>query len=211
MILFFWWILLKLCPIIIPSSAHNLQTFVLAVFMRLIVFERHNTSTLIFDQHHSATSALVLNLMFFAWAKRWRARAEQFSCFVSNWCCVSFGVAVVMATGGLSNVTTGDGPVSTGLVLSLSNGVLYCRHMVSPTWGGGASSITTHIAGDCDGSRWTSLSCVASKTTEDCVVVSCNWAIGGVIVVRIERSIYLWYNFATSPMCSWTEVLNPLS
>ncbi len=70
MILFLWWILLKLCPIIIRSAAHYLQTFVLADFMRLIVFERHNVSTLIFDWHHSAISALVLNLMFFAWAKR---------------------------------------------------------------------------------------------------------------------------------------------
>jgi hypothetical protein len=153
MILFLWWILLKLCPIIIHSAAHNLQTFVLAVFMRLIVFQCHNISTLIFDWHHSATLALVLNLMIFTWKKRWWARAEQFSCFAPNWCHVSFGVAVGIAMDWLSNITSGDGPVSMGLVLSSSNGVLDCMCMVSPTWGGGALSITTHIAGDCGGTR----------------------------------------------------------
>jgi hypothetical protein len=153
MILFLWWILLKLCPLITCSAAYNLQTFLLAVFMRLIMFERHNISTLIFDRHHSATSALVLNLMFFTWAKMWWARAEQFFCFELNWCCVSFDVAVMMATSGLSNVTCGGGPVLMGLVCSLSNGVLDQRRMVRPTWGGGALPIITHIAGDCDGSR----------------------------------------------------------
>jgi hypothetical protein len=117
------------------------------------VFERHNISTLMFDRLHSATSSLVLNLMFFTWAKRWRARAEQFSCFASNWCRVSFGVAVVMVTGGLSHITSGDDPVSIGLVLSSSNCVLDRRRMVSPTWAGGALLVTTHIARDCDGSR----------------------------------------------------------
>jgi hypothetical protein len=43
--------------------------------------------------------------------------------------------------------------VSMGLELSSSNGVLDLRRIVSPTWGGGALPITTHIAGDCDGSR----------------------------------------------------------
>ncbi len=103
------------------------------------MFECRNISTLIFDWHHSASSALVLNLMFFTRAKRWWARAEQFSCFALNWCCVLLDVVVVMATGGLSNVTSGDGPVLMGLVLSLLNGVLGCRCMVSPTWGGGLS------------------------------------------------------------------------
>ncbi len=58
----------------------------------------------------------------------------------------------------------------------------------------------THIAGDCDGSRWTSLSCVARETTEDCDVVSCKWGIGSVVAVQLERSIYLWCNLVTSPM-----------
>jgi hypothetical protein len=144
---------LKLCPIFICFTVHDPQTFVLVVFMRLIVFEHHNISTLIFDQHHSATSALVLNWMFFTWAKRWRAMAEQFFCFGLNWSHVSFGVVLLMAMGGLSNVTSGSGPVSIGLVLSSSNSGLDCRPMVSPAWGGGASSITTHITGDCDVSR----------------------------------------------------------
>jgi hypothetical protein len=75
-------------------------------------------------------------------------------CFASNWHRALFGVAAVMAMGGLSNVTSGGGPVLMGLVvLSLSNGGLDCRHIVSPAWGGGVLLIAIHIAGDCDGSR----------------------------------------------------------
>jgi hypothetical protein len=79
--------------------------------------------------------------------------AVKFSCFASNWHCASFGVAVVMAMGGLSNVISGGGSVSIGLVLSSSNGGRDRRCMVSPAWGGGVSSITTHLDGDCGCSR----------------------------------------------------------
>ncbi len=90
---------------------HNLQTFVLAVFARLIVFEDHSISNLILNWHHSATSALVLNGMFLTWAKRWQTRAEMFSCFALNWCCASFSRVVVVAMGRLSNFTSWGGPV----------------------------------------------------------------------------------------------------
>jgi hypothetical protein len=72
------------------SMAHNQQTFVLAVLTRLIVLEHQRMLTLMLVQHHSATSALVLNSKLLTWAKRWRANAEQLSCCESR-----LGVAII--------------------------------------------------------------------------------------------------------------------
>ncbi len=85
--------------------------------------------------------------------KKVAGKGRAVFCFMLNWHCASFGVALLMATGGLSHITSGGVPVWMGLVLLLSNGGLDHRHVVSPAWGGGALLITTHITGDCDGSR----------------------------------------------------------
>ncbi len=50
------WALVKFCSIIMRSAVHNLQTFVPAVLMRLMVFEHQRMSTLMLVWHHSATS-----------------------------------------------------------------------------------------------------------------------------------------------------------
>jgi hypothetical protein len=75
--------------------------------------------------------------MFFAWAKRWRARAEQFSCFASNWHPALCGVAAVVAMGCLSNVTSGGDPMLAWplMILSLSDGGPdQCPRPIGPTY-----------------------------------------------------------------------------
>ncbi len=79
------WTLVKLCPIIMRSTAHNVQTFVPTILTRLMVFEHQRMSTLMWVQHHSATSTFVSNWMCFMWVKRWRASADQFSCCALSW------------------------------------------------------------------------------------------------------------------------------
>jgi hypothetical protein len=64
------WSLVKFCPIIMHSTAHNLQIFAPAILTRLMVFERQRMLTLMWVRHHSATSAFVSNLRCFMWAKR---------------------------------------------------------------------------------------------------------------------------------------------
>ena len=70
-------------PIISRSCAHNRHAFCPAVFIRFMVDDFQTISTDILVRHHSATSAFVLNRIFFTWVKRCRASAEQFACWVS--------------------------------------------------------------------------------------------------------------------------------
>ncbi len=78
-----WW--LKLWPMTMHSAAQRRYSFVLAVFIRVVGFNCQMISTLIWDPHHSATSAFVLKRMHFTWEKRCWTSAEQLSCPGSWW------------------------------------------------------------------------------------------------------------------------------
>ncbi len=202
-------------PIIICPAVHNRHAFVLAVVIKLILFERHSISNWMFNQHQAATSTFLLNFMFFTWAKRWRARAEQFSCLASDWCHASgLLVVVVFATGGLSTIDIRwGGPSLAGLsMVLLSSDGCYCEHRFSIGCGSGGgdgmSSIITQVSGNCNGSGRSSRSWVARETTPDERVVRAACELGwDVVAFWLGHSIYSSYNFITSPICSWTCVL----
>ncbi len=198
----------EIFPIIIRSASHKRHVFVLAVFIKLIVFEHHSITIWMLDQHQAATVAFVLNVMFFTWAKRWWARAEQVSRLALGWFCASgLLVVVVFATGGLSTIDIHwGGPSSAGLIMGLlfSDGC-GCERRFSigrgSGGGDGTSSIITHVSGDCNGSGSSSKSWVARETTLDerLVCVACKVGWDGV-AFWLGRSTYSSYNFVTSPM-----------
>jgi hypothetical protein len=162
-------------------------------------------STFMWEQHHSATSTLVLNQRFFTQETRWQASVEQFSCLgIDGGDSASIG-RIISARGACSKIV-GSGVafelLPTKLVLELAQ---LCRCGILGSEGGLLELMITHVCGG----KLVELACVLrdSMDEQDNDLVCGVEGLFGVIWGWLKNSIYLEYNFVTSSICSCTLVL----
>ena len=122
---------------IILLTAHKRKNLILAVFWSAIGFDCHMILIYIFDRHHVATLACIPKLKWCAWEYRWRASAEQLSCFVVHWSvAVSASAAGLMFAGNPYVIVGGDPSMLELLVGPVSGGVQFRSCMSVPSGGG---------------------------------------------------------------------------